>query len=255
MDMSEALFLFNPRNRRFLVGRRGRYVPGESSKELTWRHALLVLPALLALGLFPLYVYQQDVRLTRHLEQLNASGRTVAGSAVTCLEARGTVSLDYQYTVPGGNAAYSGRDTLPDPSCAPHAPGTPVSVQYLPDNPAVSRLVGGLVSGNGAVVWILVAAIGFGFTGLTWLNIAITEYRLWLLGLHGVLLTEHIVATRTPGHRAQTYLEASYRFQLPDGRSFEGAERGKFAPTPRDIPLVAAEVRVLFCSPRLYRAL
>jgi hypothetical protein len=167
-------------------------------------------------------------------------------------------SLAYRYRV--GDADLTGSQDVSADKPARHPPGTKVTVRYLPDDPGVSRLVGGDL-GSGDWSWSGYVAGGC----FTLLPLAFV----WFGGLRVLVwrrrqrLTQGraLPATFLSGElellegRRQRRLRVRFRFTAPGGKEVEGEETVTSPATPPRPPRPGEEGRVVFVSETLYALL
>jgi len=122
----------------------------------------------------------QDLALDRHALVCDGEVTAVSPNPSLTVNGRPTVHLDYRYDVAG--AEWSGDMAVTDlDPLASLSPGAAVEVDYLPDDPDVSRIRGGrrAIAGWAGAFGMSFGAFGLLFTGAQLPLLALGVLLLW----------------------------------------------------------------------------
>lgn len=122
----------------------------------------------------------QDLQLNQHALVCDGVVTGVSPNPGLTVNNHPTVRLDYEYDVAGATRSGDIAVTDVDP-LASLLPGATIDVEYLPDDPAVSRILGGkrAIAGWAGVFGLGFGAFGLLFTGAQLLLLVLGVGVLW----------------------------------------------------------------------------
>jgi hypothetical protein len=199
----------------------------------------------------------QDVLDDRRLEQYGVPARATVTNCQRTRSSRPQITYSYSAKTSSGAVLQLEDRTFGNygQSCA--SPGQVIAIQYLVENPSVTRITepGFAAWGADLGVFILTAIVAVG--SLIALVIMIPQhiYNAWRYRQFvekGKLLPGKITAVEWPTKRNPAVLSVEYEFLTPDNRTLKKKQsRVRLDMKPERVPSPGTAIRVLYVDDRL----